>query len=348
MNIVKSIKWRYKVINTVFRYLYSMMIVRKQKMIFLFGSPAHSNMGDQAQSYCLQKWINANYPEYGILFFRLPETYNSLLKALRRTIRKDDKIVCHSGYHMTDLYNEQDVYCKLAQLFPERPIWIFPQTVLYKNEENLIKTANIMNSHGRVTLMARDEISYATAQKYFTGCKVLLYPDIVTSLIGTKQFNYERDGVLFCVRNDIEAFYSKEQIQTLKNKFAGVKVEQTDTTLKVNYKEIVKNREYFINHECDYYSHFKVIITDRYHGTILSLISGTPVVVLKTSDHKLSSGVKWFPEEFKDYVTFAENLDEAYEKAVMMMNKQLTHQLPPYFKENYYDKLKAILEDDRN
>ena len=325
-----------------------MLIDRKQNMIFLFGSPAHSNMGDQAQSYCLEKWMHANYPEYGILFFRLPETYNSLLKVLRRTIRKDDKIVCHSGYHMTDLYNEQDVYCKLAQLFPERPIWIFPQTVLYKNEENLIKTANIMNSHGRVTLMARDEISYATAQKYFTGCKVLLYPDIVTSLIGTKQFNYERDGVLFCVRNDIEAFYSKEQIQTLKNKFAGVKVEQTDTTLKVNYKEIVKNREYFINHECDYYSHFKVIITDRYHGTILSLVSGTPVVVLKTSDHKLSSGVKWFPEEFKDYVTFAENLDEAYEKAVMMMNKQLTHQLPPYFKENYYDKLKAILEDDRN
>ena len=103
-----------------------------------------------------------------------------------------------------------------------------------------------------------------------------------------------------------------------------------------------------LKEQFDYYSRFKLIITDRYHGTIFSLIAGTPVIVLKTSDHKLSSGVKWFPEEFKDYVTFAENLDEAYEKAAMMMNKQLTHQLPPYFKENYYDKLKSLLEDDRN
>ena len=114
------------------------------------------------------------------------------------------------------------------------------------------------------------------------------------------------------------------------------------------FKEIVKNREYYIQKECDYYSHFKVIITDRYHGTIFSLISGTPVVVLKTSDHKLSSGVKWFPEEFKDYVTFANSLDEAYEKAVSMMKKDLTHQLSPYFKENYYDKLKDVLEDGRD
>lgn len=348
MKIISYINLRYKVICTAFLYLYYMLVVRKKKMIFLFGSPAHSNMGDQAQSFCIQKWTKENYPEYGLLFFRLPETYNSLLKVLRRTIRKDDKIICHSGYHMTDLYHEQDVYCKLAQLFPERPIWIFPQTVFYKDEMNLKKTADIMNHHGKVTLMARDEISYATAQKYFGGCRLLLYPDIVTSLIGTKSFSNKREGVLFCVRNDIEAFYKKEDIQELKNRFKGVHIEETDTTLKMPYREIIKNRERVLNQVLDYYSRFNVIITDRYHGTIFSLIAGTPVVVLKTSDHKLSSGVKWFPEEFKDYVTFANSLDEAYEKAVSMMKKDLTHQLPPYFKENYYDKLKAVLEDGRD
>ena len=330
------------------RALYYMTLGRGKKMIFLFGSPAHSNMGDQAQSYCLQKWFEENYPEYSIFFFRYSETFDSLLKILQFTIHKNDKIVCHSGYHMNDIYPEQETYCKLAQIFKRRPIWIFPQTVCYKQECNLRNTADIMNSHGNVTLMARDEISFMTAKKYFTGCKLILYPDIVTTLIGTMKFSHVRNGILFCIRNDQEAFYSKEQIASLKESFNGNKVDETDTTLRMPYMEIVKNREYVLHEQFDYYSRFKLTITDRYHGTIFSLIAGTPVIVLKTSDHKLSSGVKWFPEEFKDYVYFAENIEDVHDMAMSILNKKLTHQLPQYFKENYYDKLKAVLEDDRN
>ena len=327
---------------------YKMILTRSQKMVFLFGSPFHSNMGDQAQSYCLLKWFSENYPDYQVMLFRYTETLDSVLCVLRYTIRKNDKIVCHSGYHLTDLYHEQDVYCKLAKMFKDRQIWIFPQTVYYKQESNLRQTAEIMNAHGRVTLMARDEISYNTAQKYFTNCRLLLYPDIVTSLIGTMKFNHERDGILFCIRNDIEAFYNKEQITKLKDSFKFFKVDETDTTLKIPFREIVKDRETVLCRQLDYYSRFKLVITDRYHGTIFSLIAGTPVIVLKTSDHKLSSGVKWFPEEFKDYVYFAENIEDVHDMAMPILDKKLTHQLPPYFKENYYDKLKYLLEDERN
>lgn len=326
--------------------IYNMLVGRERKIVFVFGTPAHTNLGDQAQTFCINKWINNNFPDYGVRFYNLMETSNFLLFLLHRTIRKKDKIICHSGYHLTDLYQEQDVYCKLAQMFNDRPIWIFPQTIYYKDENNIKHTAAIFNSHGHITLMARDEISFETAQKYFKRCKLLLYPDIVTSLIGTMKFRHLRDGVLFCIRNDIEAFYSKEQINSLKDSFKIIKVEQTDTTLTLPFKEIVRDRGRYIQQICEYYSQFMVIITDRYHGTIFSLISGTPVIVLKTSDHKLSSGVKWFPEEFKDYVYFAENIEDVHDLAMSILDKKLTHQLPPYFKENYYDKLKAILEDD--
>ena len=340
---IRGAKRRLKIL-----FVYSRIsLFRNSKMIFLFGSPYHSNMGDQAQTVCILKWLNKNYPDYSVLVFRLPDSNDSLLAYIRRHIRKNDKIICHSGYHMTDLYHEQDVYCKLMQLFKDRPIWIFPQTVHYKQECNLKQTADIINGHGRVTLMARDEISFDTAKKYFSGCKLMLFPDIVTSLIGTMNFDHQRDGILFCIRNDVEAFYSKEQIAELKESFAEVKVEQTDTTLILPYSEIAKDREGVLHGQLDYYSHFKLIITDRYHGTIFSLISGTPVIVLKTSDHKLSSGVKWFPEEFKDYVYFAENIDRVHSIAMRILGKELTHKLPPYFKENYYDKLKSLLEEER-
>ena len=101
-----------------------------------------------------------------------------------------------------------------------------------------------------------------------------------------------------------------------------------------------------LNEQLVYYSKFQLIITDRYHGTIFSLIAGTPVIVLKTTDHKLSSGVKWFPQDFKDYIEFVENIDSVYDTAQEILSKKLTHQLPPYFKQNYYDKLKKILENE--
>lgn len=345
LNVLRKIKrlivtWRF-----LLTAILKIAVFRSPRMVFLFGSPVHSNMGDQAQSYCLQKWFEANYPGYGIYFFRLPETNKVLLDVLQRTIRRNDKLVCHSGYHLTDLYHEQDVYCDVAQRFRDRPIWIFPQTICYKEQVNLEETAKILNHHGRITLMVRDDESYKTAKKYFTECNLILFPDIVTSLIGTRKYNYERNGVLFCFRNDVEAFYTRDQINSLKQSLGPIKIEETDTTLNLPGRFIIKNRENVLNSVLDSYSKYKLIITDRYHGTIFSLITGTPVIVLKTTDHKLSSGVRWFPDSFKDYVMYAQDMEEAKLFANVILNKQFSYQLPSYFKDNYYDKLKELLEN---
>ena len=245
---------------------------------------------------------------------------------------------------MTDLYHEQDVYCRVAQLFQDFPIIIFPQTVNYVHTTNLIKTANIFNKHGRILLMCRDEFSYKIAEQYFINCRLLLYPDIVTSLIGTKTFTNNREGILFCMRNDKEAFYTHHDIQKLQDKFVNINIQQTDTTLPIKVKTIYKNREKILYDIFEEYSKYKLIITDRYHGTIFSLIAGTPVIVLSSSDHKLSSGIKWFPKEFDQYIQFAQNLDDAYNLAKKTLDNKFEHILPAYFKTNYYDKLNSIIK----
>lgn len=321
-------------------------VIRPRRMIFLFGSPGHSNLGDQAQTYLIQRWFKENYPDYGIKIFTLATATDKLLCDLKKFIRRNDKIICHSGYHFTDLYHECDVYKKLAISFPHRKIIIFPQTICYNDLNELIKTANIFNSHGNTTLMCRDEVSYKTAQEYFYNCKLMLMPDIVTSLIGTMTFNEKRNGILFCVRNDCEAFYSKTDIKNLQNRLTKYRVETTDTTLPVPWKEIAADRGSFLMQEIKKYSTFQAIITDRYHGTIISLIANTPVIVIGTQDHKLSSGVRWFPKDFNSYIAFAENLDKAYDKIIEILNRpHPTNKLSAYFKEEYYDKLKEKLNE---
>lgn len=177
-----------------------------------------------------------------------------------------------------------------------------------------------------------------------------LFPDIVTLLIGLRKYKNERNGILFCLRDDIEAHYSKEELLQLKNRFGILPIEQTDTFLhSKSGKYVSKHRESVLSEIWNEYSRFKVIITDRYHGTIFSLIASTPVVVLSSADHKLSSGVKWFSESpFNEYVSFASNLDEAYFMAMSYLKSTKEYNLPPVFKERYSKELVAIMKKELN
>lgn len=100
----------------------------------------------------------------------------------------------------------------------------------------------------------------------------------------------------------------------------------------------------FIEQEIESYSHFQVTITDRYHGTIFSLCAGTPVIIIKTTDHKVTTGADWFKGIYDDYVYVAEDLDDACRLFYIVINKKMTNRLSPYFKVNYYDKLKNMFE----
>lgn len=345
-----TIKSLFKQYLVKFKLLLRISIFRKRKMVFLFNSPFHPNMGDHAQTYCIQQWYKENYPEYEILILQSKVTTKSILRIIRKFIRKDDKLVCHSGYHLTDLYHEQLVYFNVIKMFKDYPIVILPQTINYTSADALNEATEVLNSHPHLTIMCRDERSFEIANNNFKNARILLYPDIVTSLIGTRNYRNDRDGVLFCMRNDIEAFYKPEEIKNLKKRFVGYKTGLTDTDrFDFSMKYLYKHRDEVLNMVIQGFSCYKVVITDRYHGTIFSLITGTPVVVIGTSDHKLESGVKWFPKEiFKDYVFFANNLNEAYSLTMNVLDNydRINHQLPAYFKEKYFDSLKEVMSNN--
>lgn len=345
-SLVYRARLKFSIVCERFAICKTLLRLRKEPTIFLFGSPRHSNMGDQAQTYCIKRWAKSNYPEYNVVVFNYYISIDRILGIVRKCIKPSDMIFCHSGYHLTDLYPEKDIYCKVIRLFPDHRILVFPQTVNFiKNKTDEKYVVETFNKHGKVTLCCRDEVSYESAKNLFVNCKLFLYPDIVTSLIGTKTFSHKRDGVLFCMRNDVEAFYKSEQIQTLMKKFVNMKVRKTDTTIDTTYTYIRHHREEILEQIFDDFSRYKVVITDRYHGTIFSLVAGTPVIVISSTDHKLSSGVKWFPESFSKYVHYARNLEQAYDMAQeVLSDNTLTHQLQPYFEENYYSKLKERYE----
>ena len=350
MNIFKRIKNKYNYLMDR-KYFDSQRKINIDKIedykgckkIVIFSVPVHSNIGDQAQYFCWLNLFRRYYPEYKVIGLPARTTNDEMLERLKSTLTPHDKLYVHSGYLIYDPHPELSFICKVIGTFHGCHITILPQTINLISEKKRKDVSDCFNAHPNLTIVSRDEISLQNAHALFGKCKCLLWPDVVTSLIGDSAFQYDkrkRDGIMFCIRNDGEKYYSDEQIESLKKRFEGVKIVESDTTIVLPKRFWDKHREKLIREIISGFAGYQLIITDRYHGTIFSQIANTPVIVLSSADHKLVSGVKWFPKEyFGENVFFANGLDEAYEQGVNILKRGgNVVKNPTWFRDTYYSK----------
>ena len=188
---------------------------KSKKHIFYCGVCESSNMGDLAQTYCTLNWLKKNYPDYQVLIcktsvFRDPKC--NLIGAMKKCVGKEDLIFFQSGYNTHDLGDRREdlMHQKVIQAFPDVEMIMLPQTIYFQKKENQEQCAKIYNAHRKMLLFARDPISEKYAQKMFPDLTVILYPDIVTSLIGSFELSAKRKGIYLCRRKDVEQFYKEE------------------------------------------------------------------------------------------------------------------------------------------
>lgn len=316
-------------------------IPSKGNNIWYFCVPQHNNLGDYAQYHCIKKWLHENYNNSNIIEIpSIPVVYDffGLLKYLKIHIKKDDLIVFQSGYTSSDLHIDEIVHRRVVKNFANKIIF-FPQTVKFSSEKEAYKTADIYNRHGNIIFLARDNVSFETAKKIFTRIIVYKMPDIVTTLIGRHIYSGERSGIMFCIRHDGEKKYSDKDINTCFENIMSSEDIWTDTTLGKGEKCSLK----ILNDKIEQFSKYRVTVTDRFHGMILSLVTSTPVVILKTTDHKVVEGANWFKEILPDYIRIADNLEQASMYVRDILNKECKTINEPYFILKYYNQLKTML-----
>lgn len=322
----------------------------RENDVLYFGVPRHMNAGDMAQTYCTRMWIADNYPGIKIHEFNTAALLNSdFLNALKEKTYDSNIIFLQSGYTTQDKHPDHAMHKAVVGLFPNNRIVFLPQTVNIKSEKEMRDTVTIFKKHSHLLFLVRDHISYDMIKNHFKGINVEEYPDIVTSLVGENfcKENMTRSGILLCLRNDDEKLYSTSEIlqQTKKLECFGEPIEVTDTTLTdVNYEELYKNFAVVFQNILKSYRGAKVVITDRYHGTIFSAIADTPVIVLSTNDHKVKGGVDWFVKGGYTSVRYAESIEAAVDMAYSIMENYTPIRNNNYFKVNYYDVLKDKIE----
>lgn len=325
-----------------------------EKHIFYCGICESSNMGDMAQTYCTLKWIENNYPDYQILFcktsvFREPRC--NLIGTMHKVMKPDDLIFFQSGYNTHDLGDgrEDIMHQKVLVAFPDTQAIMLPQTVYFRTDKRKKQCADIYNAHTKMLFLARDPISYDYAINMFPNLTVLLYPDIVSSLIGYMKENNNREGIYLCRRRDVEQYYGEEDyrkfVKILESYSDSVTV--SDTIIKASNSNIYNQLDKYISNMIISFSKFRLVVTDKFHGLIFSLVANTPVIVLRTKDHKVTSGYEWFSKIYPDRVFYAETIEEIKALTEKILQNPSYSQLDNYFDREYYHKLKDVIDNWR-
>lgn len=329
-------------------------LIKSEKIIWYLDTPTHPNMGDLAQYCCIKKWLTNNYSEYTIVEISADTIVNAeseFLMLLKSKKFPDNIIVFQSGYCTQDLGGTHDYVHKLVvKQFKDTPIIMLPQTILYKDKNNERVVSEVYETHDKLMVLCRDFLSLDTAQRIFEHNKCLAFPDIVTSLIGKREVlsKNSRKGILVCCRNDSERYYNDVEIDLLVKKLEVIdKVTVSDTSVQRDFYQLKSNIEKHVNDMIAEFGTYRAVVTDRYHGTIFSLIAGTPVIVIKSNDHKVVTGVDWFKGIYDGSVFHIETLNQVPGKVEELYHNYIYKELTPYFEEKYYSKLKNIIEEWR-
>lgn len=295
------------------------MINKYKKRIFLIGTPWHGNIGDQALVIAEKYILSTIYNGYKLI--EIPSSiYNwKITKFLGLNIKNNDIIFLQGGGNLGTLYiNEENFHRDIIQRYNDNKIIIMPMSIYFHDnnfgKKELEKSKQIYNRHRNLTIISRDKISYNFAKKHFYKINNILSPDSVLALEDICNSNrYKRNGICFFLRKDIEKIVSDESIEKINKYLNGhqIKYLLSDTADDKSYKNDVKRKEVIFS-RLNMAKKSRLVITDRYHGVIFSVITHTPVIVFKSFDTKISSGVKWFKDlEWVHYID-SNNMEEIY------------------------------------
>jgi exopolysaccharide biosynthesis predicted pyruvyltransferase EpsI len=148
-------------------------------------------------------------------------------------------ILLNGGGNLGDIWpTYQNFREQIITEYRDRPIIILPQSIYFKQLNNLEKTAKVFNSHPNLTIFTRDNRSDEIARQYFDNCRVIKAPDMALQMINMPAFGRNtnpKSSILYHCRDDRE----------LNQEFANNKIEIPNLVIEdwVSYKWVLGTRK---------------------------------------------------------------------------------------------------------
>lgn len=261
-------------------------------------------------------------------------TYSA--RELARWVTSDDVILLTGGGSFGDLWpTAQTMREDILRSFPHVRIVQLPQTMYFASEDALQRARAAVGAHPDVTLLVRDERSLDLARRAFDA-PAQLCPDMAFALGALRRQGRPSRDVQWLLRTDQESAVPRERrvtsddwtdeppsvLRSLSYALMGAvrrpRVQSLARRLLMQlYPALARQR---LARGRRVLEQGRVVVTDRLHAHILSLLSGIPHVVLDNSYGKLSSHFTTWMRDV-DGVAWASSGDEAAELATALASQ---------------------------
>jgi len=253
-------------------------------------------------------------------------------------------ILLAGGGNFGDLWPDVQAFReRVISDFPDRRIVQLPQSIHFRERSNLERARRIIETHPDFTLLVRDRRSLDIAREAF-DVPVVLAPDMALYLGSIARPTSPRIDLLWLAREDIEARdrpelaspSSVERLDWMEDRDherprglrmgAAFRLDRRLGFLMQRSPRLARRaarartaaaRRLAVERMvrgCTFLSRGRVVITDRLHGHILSMLMGIPHVCLDNSYGKVSSFVETWTSSVP-IVHLAQNADDALARA---------------------------------
>lgn len=267
----------------------------KKKIVIALAAD-YGNLGDIAISYAQYMFLKKHFSDFEIIDVPISRTLKNI-RTLKEHLTDEDIITIVGGGNLTNQYQDIENFRLLwIKKFPNNKIISFPQTIDFSNDNSgrmsLSASFKLYNAHNNFSMFARESVSLEMMNKVLSP-EAFYCPDIVLSLDESSP-EFTRKTITCCIRNDDESNLSNTQreelLSNIETEFSS-NVTFTDTHIGVSNlswdERLDELKKIWIE-----FKQSKVVITDRLHGMIFSVITKTPCVVLVNSNHKIMQTYK--------------------------------------------------------
>ena len=216
----------------------------------------------------------------------------------------DVVILLQGGGNFGDLYPRHNAFRnKIIKLYPNNRIIILPQTVYYKGSRMLANDPIVMRQHNDLYICARDQYSFDFLKRFRFGSNILLVPDMAFCIDFSKQQDAilpQTERVLLFKRIDKEKVNTNHIVPEQYNGLIDIKDWVGYETVTDDFailKNLIKEKRFA---EADTYaintymptrvkegirmiSSYKLVYSNRLHGSILSILLGKEVTIIDNS-----------------------------------------------------------------
>jgi exopolysaccharide biosynthesis predicted pyruvyltransferase EpsI len=266
---------------------------------FVFLAADYGNIGDIAINKAQRNFLSRYLPDHIAVQVPISCT-REVIQSIRQQARSGDLITIVGGGNMGSLYPDIEELRQLViRSFPRNRIVCFPQTLDWDDTalsaQVLRRIVGVYSRHPDIHIFARESSTRDKLIELFhdhRNVSVGYAPDTVLSatgsVLGASPGNDMPFGILRCLRDDRERALDLVRYVQLDEALArtGEPVEVTDTHVggaRLDDARCAKLLAYKI----DQFRAARLVVTDRLHGMILSLLAGTPCLVLPNANHKI-------------------------------------------------------------